>query len=131
MTNERSEKCRGADAPYESVSRVGARLCNLQCKVPVEARRRARIAAIKSGLPFRVYVAQLLLQAKPVRTEQADASDAGQAVPGEALMPAEAALEPVSDGDAGPVPVGNGDDAKDDAAMAAEQDAVHEERSER
>lgn len=130
MTNDRSQTHRGASAPRGATHGRDNRLCNLQCKVPVEARRRARIAAIESGLPFRIYVAQILLQAKPMNTEQAGTTDARQPVPREAQTRAEPAMERVSGGESDPVSVENGDHAKDDAATAAEQDAIHEERSE-
>lgn len=40
-------------------------MCNLHMLVPVAARRHAKLAAVASGIPFREYVAWLLLQAKP------------------------------------------------------------------
>jgi len=37
-------------------------MCVLHMRIPVEARRRAKMAAVAAGLPFRVYVARLLAQ---------------------------------------------------------------------
>ena len=44
-------------------------ICVLHMLVPVEARRRAKLAAIASGVSFRKYVTLLLLQAKPLSHE--------------------------------------------------------------
>ncbi len=55
---------------HSSVDRESERqetnICVLHMLVPVEARRRAKLAAIASGLSFRDYVTQLLYQAEPV-----------------------------------------------------------------
>lgn len=40
-------------------------LCALHVIVPSEARQRAKIAALQSGLPFKDYVARLLFNARP------------------------------------------------------------------
>lgn len=40
-------------------------ICVLHMLVPVEARRRAKLAAIASGLSFRDYVTHLFSQAQP------------------------------------------------------------------
>lgn len=58
---------------HSSVHRESERqettICVLHMLVPVEARRRAKLAAIASGLSFRDYVTHLLSQAQPVSHE--------------------------------------------------------------
>lgn len=45
-------------------------ICVLHMLVPVEARRRAKLAAIASGLSFRDYVTLLFSQAEPVSNSE-------------------------------------------------------------
>lgn len=42
------------------------RFSHLHVVVPVEAHRQARIAAVQSGMPFKLYLAQLLMTAGPI-----------------------------------------------------------------
>ncbi len=39
---------------------------HLHVVVPVSAHRQARIAAVKSGMSFKLYIARLLLSAEPI-----------------------------------------------------------------
>ena len=49
------------------------RRSHVHAAVPVEAHRRARMAAFKSGLSFRSYLAKLLMMAEPIGQEVAEA----------------------------------------------------------
>jgi hypothetical protein len=51
---------------------------HLHAVIPVEAHTRARIAALKSGLSFRSYLAKLLMSAEPLDSQV----DAARAEPG-------------------------------------------------
>jgi len=49
------------------------RLRSLNCKVPTAALRRAKVAAAESGLPFKEYMARLLMTAKPISSTMEEA----------------------------------------------------------
>lgn len=58
--------------PMEPGTSLSEPMCNLHMRVPVQSRRQAKLAAVASGVPFRLYVAQLLLQAQPISQEHLD-----------------------------------------------------------
>lgn len=55
--------------PNERHNQPSEPMCNLHMLVPVAARRHAKLAAVASGMPFREFVARLLLEAKPLTAE--------------------------------------------------------------
>ena len=50
------------------------RQSHLHVVVPLEAHVRARIAAMESGMPFKTYMARLLMLAKPINPTTQEAS---------------------------------------------------------
>ncbi|MGA2257235.1 MAG: hypothetical protein ABSG53_21480 [Thermoguttaceae bacterium] len=60
------------------------RLRSLNCLVPITALRRAKVAAAESGLPFKLYMARLLMMAKPMcsTTEEAPSEPAERVADG-------------------------------------------------
>jgi hypothetical protein len=70
-TNQRTQPC-SPDGGKESFREP---MCVLHMRVPVSVRRKAKLAALVSGVSFREYVAHLLAHAQPLdtaRTEQED-----------------------------------------------------------
>lgn len=61
-TEVNDHRVEGGDSSREETSTI----CVLHMLVPVSARRRAKLAAVASGMPFRDYVTYLLSNADPI-----------------------------------------------------------------
>lgn len=73
--------------PTCSPTEPSVQVCNLHMRVPVEARRNAKLAAVASGIPFRQFVTMLLLAAKPLQLEAfaSRCSSSSEAIPSSAI----------------------------------------------
>ena len=69
MTEKSTKSVASATGKAIEDERIARTNCVLHMLVPVEARRRAKMAAVASGLSFRDYVTELFLQAQPLRPE--------------------------------------------------------------
>jgi len=56
-------------APHADEPETDAEMATLNLQIPKEAYRRVKHAAIDSDLPLKVYVAKLLMQAEPIRSQ--------------------------------------------------------------
>ena len=72
-------------------------MCNLHMLVPVAARRHAKVAAVASGIPFREYVARLLLQANPITATDVEHRAKERIISAIAAIPADSGVECVRD----------------------------------